>query len=68
MRDLTDKPPAPTPIVTKELLEYLLERYPDRVPNVDETDRQIWLSVGAVGVVRHLQSIFEEQNSNILRI
>ena len=45
MRDLTDKPPAPTPIVTQELLEYLLERYPDRVPNVDETDRQIWQSV-----------------------
>ena len=68
MRDLTDKPPAPTPIVIQELLEYLLERYPDRVPNVDETDRQIWQSVGAVGVVRHLQSIFEEQNANILRI
>jgi|DEB0MinimDraft_10_1074344.scaffolds.fasta_scaffold30639_2 S-adenosylmethionine:diacylglycerol 3-amino-3-carboxypropyl transferase len=68
MRDLTDKPPAPTPIVTKELLEYLLERYPDRVPSVDATDRQIWLSVGQVAVVRHLQSIFEEQNDNILRI
>ena len=68
MRDLTDKPPAPTPIVTKELLEYLLERYPDRVPSVDATDRQIWLSVGQVAAVRHLQSIFEEQNDNILRI
>lgn len=68
MRDLTSKPPAPTPIVTSELLEYLLERYPDRVPNVDDSDRQIWKSVGAVGVVRHLQAIYEEQNQNILRI
>lgn len=68
MRNLKDKPPARTPIVTKELLDYLRERYPDRVPSIEETDRQIWQSVGSVGVVRHLQSIFDEQNNNILRI
>tara|TARA_E500000178_G_scaffold303204_1_gene313237 strand:- start:1823 stop:2020 length:198 start_codon:yes stop_codon:yes gene_type:complete len=65
MRDLG---PAVTPVITQELLDYLREQYPDRVPSIDNSDRQVWSHVGAVGVVRHLESLFEEQNRNILRM
>lgn len=56
------------PYISQELIDYLRDRYPDRCPSVNDSDRQIWLNTGAVGVVKHLETIFEEQNDNILRI
>lgn len=54
------------PIIELHLLEYLEKVFPDQCPNVSDTDRDIWMNVGSVQVVRHLKDIYEQQNDNIL--
>lgn len=54
------------PFITDELLDYLQKLYPDKTPDPKDTDREIWMNVGAVGVVRHLHRIYKEQRENIL--
>ena len=56
----------PFPIVDLQLLEALREHYPDRSPNRSDSDRDIWIKVGQVEVVRFLSRMFQEQNENIL--
>lgn len=55
-----------TPYIDEKLVEFLEEHYPDRCPEPDDTDREIWMNRGAVGVVRHLRRLFTEQNENLL--
>lgn len=55
-----------TPYIEEKLLEYLEQLYPDRSPEPDDTDREIWMNRGAVGVIRHLRRLFIEQNENML--
>lgn len=54
------------PPISQELITFLDARYPDKSPNPDDTERQIWRKVGNVEVVRFLKRLFEEQNENIL--
>lgn len=54
------------PIINPELIEYLETMFPDRVPDVQDPDRNIWMAVGAVSVVRHLKMLLKEQEKNIL--
>lgn len=54
------------PFVTDELLQYLERLYPDKAPEPDHTDREIWMKRGEVGVLRHLRRIHEEQRRNML--
>lgn len=54
------------PFITDEMLDYLQRLYPDRAPDPSMTDREVWINVGAVGVVRHLHRIYQEQRENML--
>jgi len=54
------------PVVEKDLLDYLEGAFPDTCPNYKDSDREIWMAVGAVSVVRNLRTIYEEQQNNIL--
>lgn len=54
------------PYVDKQILEYLEKLYPDKAPEPDDTDREIWMNRGAVGVVRHLRRVYNEQTENML--
>lgn len=54
------------PFITDELLEYLERLYPDKAPDPSNTDREIWMNVGAAGVVRHIRRIYKEQRENML--
>ena len=49
------------PYIEEGLLDYLQRLYPDKSPEPDEDDRKVWMNRGAVGVVRHLRRIYEEQ-------
>jgi len=49
------------PHVSKELLDYLRQLFPDKAPNIFEDERTIWANVGAVNVVKHLTMLHEEQ-------
>lgn len=54
------------PYVEKALLEYLERLYPDVAPEPTQSEREIWMNRGAVGVVRHLRLIYNELHENAL--
>lgn len=54
------------PVVSKELLEELEKRFPDRLPDNPTTQDQYLLRQGRVEVVRFLRHQFNLQNQNIL--
>jgi hypothetical protein len=54
------------PQVRKETLDYLKQLFPDRLPELADTDRQIWFNRGAAEVIRHLQHLYDQQQTNIL--
>lgn len=56
-----DKPFPPIP---KALMERLEELYPNRVPSLKDTDREVWASVGAQAVLTKLRSEFTKQTTN----
>ncbi len=54
------------PHVSTELLEYLKATFPDSCPDKTDLDRDIWMSVGAVAVVRHLEALERAQVAEAL--
>ena len=54
------------PYIEDGLLDYLQRLYPEKAPEPDETERQIWMNRGAVGVVRHLKLVYQQQRENML--
>ena len=55
-----------TPFIDDSLLDYLQQAFPEKCPEPNETDREIWINRGAVGVVRHLARLHKEQRENML--
>lgn len=56
---VTDNPVPPIP---RLLLEWLERIFPDRAPELDATDRQVWAATGAQSVMRKLRSEYNKQN------
>jgi hypothetical protein len=56
----------PFPVVSKELLEALEKRFPDRAPYKGDDYPDIMYRAGEVAVVRFLRYQFDLQNQNIL--
>lgn len=54
------------PLISKELLEVLEKRFPDRAPDQHDSVDAIRFQSGQVSVVRLLQHHFTLQNQNIL--
>jgi hypothetical protein len=54
------------PIIDLELLKHLVELFPDQVPNISDSDREVGAKIGEQRVIRYLKNLFEEQNENIL--
>jgi hypothetical protein len=54
------------PNIEKALLEHLSEQFPDQVPDISLSEREVWARVGEQRIVRYLKMIYEEQNENIL--
>lgn len=55
------------PVISKELLDALEKRFPNQCPNIKDSDREIWVKVGARSVVNFLRFEFDKQNENIMR-
>lgn len=49
-------------IVPEQLLLNLEAQYPNAVPNVGDTDREIWMKVGQQELIRSLRSKYNNQN------
>lgn len=54
------------PYVDEPLLEWLEQIYPDKCPEPNMTDREIWMARGAVTVIRNLRRLHEEQREAML--
>ena len=54
------------PIITKEQVDALVELIPKDLPNLSDTDREVWYNVGRQSVVSLLLEIYEIQNESIL--
>jgi len=52
----------PPPVSEATVLD-LEARFPDRCPNANASDREVWLAAGAAEVVRFLRHHFEEQTN-----
>ena len=60
---MTTTPDLPKhPHIPKPLLDWLNTIYPERCPDLRQPEREVWAAVGARGVVRVLQGIYDEQN------
>lgn len=51
------------PPIDEALLKKLDEVYPEKCPDPDDSDRAIWLAVGARQVVRMLWAVYLEQQN-----
>jgi hypothetical protein len=56
----------PWPGVNKLLVERLEEVFPDRSPTMDMSDRQIWMAVGAIAVIKKLRQVHQQQATSVL--
>lgn len=54
------------PPISKELITYLETVFPDKCPDLDYSDRQVWIDVGAVKVTKHLRAQYLEQSETVL--
>jgi|TARA_R100001163_G_C4936102_1_gene109908 hypothetical protein len=54
------------PPIDEALIKKLNEIYPEKCPDIDTKDRQIWYNAGQRSVVKMLISVYDEQ-SNTLR-
>ncbi len=52
---------AKKPFVSNDLLDYLDKVFPNKCPELDAKEREIWAAVGARSVVDHLRSILNTQ-------
>lgn len=55
------------PVIPEDLLKALDKHFPERCPEPEWSEREIWMRVGERRVVRFLKRVFDEQNENILR-
>lgn len=51
----------PVPPLSEELVKDLQERFPNRWPQLAETDREIWFKAGQRSVVEFLSKAHERQ-------
>ena len=56
----------PIPPISKALVSYLQDLFPDRCPDEGMTDREVWIAAGAAKVVRKLSHEHEAQTKKAL--
>lgn len=49
------------PPIDQPLLKKLEETYPEMCPDINASDREIWMYVGSRSVVRMLRAVYLEQ-------
>lgn len=54
------------PVIPKDLLDALEQRFPERCPEPEWSEREIWMRVGERRVIRLLRRAYEQQQENVL--
>lgn len=60
--------PNAAPAIDSPLLDWLDKLYPERCPDIGQSDREIWVNVGARQVVRRLRLELQRQEENIRNV
>lgn len=55
-------------MISDKLIKYLEGKFPDKSPDLNDTEKEIWVKVGQVSVVKHLKNLQEDQENNPLDI
>jgi hypothetical protein len=56
------------PPIDPATVEWLDALFPERCPDPADSERAVWMAVGARQVVRKIRSIMEAQQKNILNV
>lgn len=59
---------TPPPIIDPKVVEHLERLFPNAVPTLNLTDREVWYRAGQVSVVSHLKELVKRQSENILNV
>jgi hypothetical protein len=54
------------PAVTRELLAYLRQVFPDKLPDIDISDRELGALIGRQRVITHIASMLLNQEEDLL--
>lgn len=54
--------PNRVPPIPREILEYLERIFPDKAPDLSDSDREVWAKAGEQRVIRKLRAEFSIQN------
>lgn len=60
--------PNAAPLIDPKLIDWLDKLWPERCPEEGDSDRQIWIAVGARKVVRRLRQELQRQEENIRNV
>lgn len=52
------------PIITTALVEWLEELFPNRCPKPDESDREVWMNVGAARTIARVRQELKRQEED----
>lgn len=54
------------PQISRELVDYLLKVFPDRLPKIDTSDRELGALIGQQRVIQLLKNVLAEQEHDTL--
>ena len=63
---MSPDPDDRTPLIPREVAEWLDRKYPERSPDHRDSEREIWLKAGERRLVRHLLFHLKSQEENTL--
>jgi hypothetical protein len=52
------------PRINEEVIKYLDEIFPDKCPNIEDNEKQVWFKAGQRSVVNHLIKENKQQEEN----
>lgn len=55
-------------MINEKIIGYLKRKFPDKSPDLTNSEKEIWYKAGQVSVVRHLEGILKDQENNVLNI
>tara|TARA_B100001059_G_scaffold156962_1_gene156496 strand:- start:12681 stop:12869 length:189 start_codon:yes stop_codon:yes gene_type:complete len=55
-------------MISQELIDYLEKQFPNKSPDLNDNERQIWFKAGQSSVVSHLRNILNDKENNVLNI
>jgi hypothetical protein len=55
-------------LINQELIDYLEQQFPNKSPELNDSERLIWIKAGQSSVVAHLKKLKDDQNDNLLKI